>query len=192
MTISVGKSGAYKTVNSLWVGASGAWKSVRQGWVGAGGAWKLFYTAFTPVTHAYGAGSGSETIPSNASQVVITAKGAGSGGNYNNAGVAGDETITTLAISSSDWGGTLSYSAGAGGLGKTNTSRAPGGSSTITGTLASGSKSILAKGGLSGDTDAGYDTLNAGAGGAGGTQGFSADLIPGGNGGDGSISFVWT
>lgn len=148
-------------------------------------------TTFVPVTHNR-TGSGNETVPTGASQVVITAKGAGSGGNYLNAGAPGDETITTKSLNGADWGANLAYACGVGGLGKTTGSRNAGTSTTITGSLSSGAINIRAAGGLSGDGNTGYDTLINGGGGAGGDQGISGDGIPGGPGADGSISFAYT
>ena len=200
MTISVGKSSAYKAVNALWVGKSGAWKSVRQGWVGAGGAWKLFYTAFTPVTNTHNSGSGNETVPTNASQCVITVNAAGGGATWNFNGGKGGKSVKTISISESDWGKTLAYSVGAHGTGAIIfTGASNGGSSTVSSsTLAVGSISITANGGSratnSADgadgTASGGDTNTTGGGAAGGSS-SDDNATPGSNGSDGSISFAW-
>ena len=44
MTISIRKSGAWKTVSIMSVRVGGVWKTVTQGYVRVGSAWKLFYS----------------------------------------------------------------------------------------------------------------------------------------------------
>lgn len=229
----VGVSSAWKAIVGQWVGVGGSWKLVENGWVGVGGVWKLYYTAFTPVTHTYTPGSpgtGSETVPSGSQHLTLTIDGGGGGGmqgdptmvpQLGDPGGGAARVIETIAISSSDWGHTLSYVLGAAGI-----SNNDGTGSTATGTLAAGSFSLDAgpgmtdgsggtasggttntngsdgnfltgAGGQAGSGAAGGAPGDAGKGGANGSSpgaggGASDANYPGGTGGNPQASFAWS
>ena len=84
---------------------------------------------FSPVTHVYTTGSGTETIPSGASQLIIAAWGGGGGGgngsgggepDYGGGGGGGAYVAQTYSLTSSDWGKTFTYVVGNGGAAMNN------------------------------------------------------------------------
>lgn len=135
-------------------------------------------SAFTPVTHTYTTGSGTESVPAGATQAVITVQGAGAGGYFTfpsvqlGGGAGGEAIKTTSALPAS-----FSYSVGAASA---QNSDAPGGASTVSG----GAVSLVANGGASagdggvGGTATGGDTNTTGGSRSGSTGGAS----PYGNG----------
>lgn len=199
MTASVGVSSAWKILSGISVGVSGVWKPVSVAYVGVSGAWKLAYTLFSGVTHTYSTpGSGTETVPSGATRVVITVDGPGGGGNgiVSVAGGGGAQAVKTIAISPPDWGSMLSYNAGTGGGGLSGGAGFAGDDSTVTGLSAtlvggSGGPNNIAGVASGGDTntngqrgDFGGAAANGGPGNGGSTSG--------GNGGNGQVKFVWS
>lgn len=138
----------------------------------------LSYTNnFVPFSNTFVSGSGSVSVPAGASNLTVKVVGGGGGGGTGHSGVdpgggggggSGGLSPVTRSISSGDWGGSLSYSVGAGaafgGVGNTSSSG---------GSVASGSVATSATGGLPGAN-------GAGGGGAGGSGG-----IPGGATGNG-------
>ena len=118
---------------------------------------------FTPITNTYGAGSGSETVPTGATSLTITAYGTGGSGGYGydasgvgdgpfyggGGGGSGALVVRTISVSSGDYGGSVSWTVPAGGYGS-------GGNTTATGSLTAGSISVSAGGGASGGS--GYPT----------------------------------
>jgi hypothetical protein len=150
-------------------------------------------TAFVPVTHTYTSGSGNETVPTGALNLVLTVVGAGGYGgnsytdfgsdNYSSGGGGGGGgyALKTIAVSSGDWGATIAYAVG------TST----GASSTSSGTLAAGAISITANGGSNGGDGT---STQGGAGGSGGsatggnTNTSGTDGDPGLNSGSSGIS----
>lgn len=152
-------------------------------------------------------------VPEGATQVVITADGAGGGGSDRGAG-GGARSIKTIAIDPADWGAVILYTVGAHGIGEavnvTGGVMTDGGNSTVTGTLAAGSIAMTAHGGHkgtntagAGGTASGGDTNTSGSNGGGpdggaGASGADSNLTPGGggdlqtDGGDGSVTFEWT
>lgn len=168
---------------------------------------------FTPVTNTYNSGSGTETIPTGASQLVIEVwqGGAGGGGdsygNVGGGGGAGAYAKKTLSLTSADYGKTFTYSVGAGGAGGTLTgSGGVGGDSTVnngtyattvaiaavSGITASGGGPSTGAGspgaGGAGGLIAGGDTNTAGGNGSGSTGGTSPNGgYPPGNGGQGGF-----
>lgn len=137
-------------------------------------------TAFSPVTRNYDSGSGNDTIPSGASQVVISAWGAGGDGGLPNGdqigggGGGGGQAIKTMAIGPSDWGGTLAYAA----IGV-------GSSSTSSGTVAAGSYSIAGNVGSNGGNASAGSPGSGGAGGSGSGGDTNTSGDNGQDGGDG-------
>jgi hypothetical protein len=150
---------------------------------------------FTPVTRTYTTvGSGTETIPTGASQVVITVWGAGGGGgrsgtnictnNNGGGGGSGAYVKKTLSISSSNWGQTLSYlvaTRGAAGITSAPNGGA-GGTSTVSNGTFTTSVSLSAGGGGGGAS--GNSTGNQGSGGTA----SGGDTNTNGNGGGGTVS----
>ncbi len=124
--------------------------------------------AFTPVTRTYTTGTAAtETAPSGATNVIISAWGGGGGGSrgyevmcfseFGGGGGAGGYSQTSTTISG---GQTLIYTVGAGGIGGTTANNQTSGSAT---SVSSGTKTITTmtgNGGIRG---------TAGVGGAGGT-----------------------
>lgn len=158
--------------------------------------------SFVPVNHTYTSGSGNETIPNGAIQVVITVDGAGGGGACLNAGGNGGLSIKTLAISPSDWGLNLTYLVGTGGSGGSTTNGGTDGTaSTSTGTIAAGSFSLAGNGGGHGrtagagtpGTASGGDTNTTGGGASGGAGGGDCSTpITGSPGTSGQVIFQYT
>lgn len=141
---------------------------------------------FTPVTNTYttGGSSGSDTIPTGASQVVIECWGAGGGGGcYWGAtmqgGGGGGYSKSTYSISSGDWGKTIGYNVGQYGYnGGCTFAAQPGGYSSAQ----SGTFTITAMAANGGD--GGYGYLGTSNTGAGGTAGGGTDSnLTGGTGG---------
>ena len=116
--------------------------------------------SFTPVTRIYTSGSGTETVPANATTCVITCDGAGGSGRYTTGflaggGGSGARVIKTITVSG---GQTMSYSVGVGGAARTTaTNGLPGGTSTVN-SWSGGTLNLSAGGGSGG-------TLTGGAGG---------------------------
>jgi hypothetical protein len=204
MGLSVGVNGTYHGVPSPKVGAGGSWRTLVQGWVGVGGAWKAFFAAFSPVTHTYTSGSGSETVPAGASSVTIMTAGHGADGQPYDDGNAqpglggggGGTAVRTIAISASDWGQTLAWD-----------TFSLSGQTTVTGTLTAGSVNMIGNlgGYQAGGTASGGDTnytgesgsgpLGGSAGGPGsgfGGNGGTNPGEPGNPGGDPTVQFAWT
>ena len=162
-------------------------------------SWGLF-GSFSPVTHSYTSGSGTETAPVGAHQVVVTDWGGGSSGNCQSlliGGGSGAQVIKTVAVVG---GNTFSYAVGTGGASSVGVAN-NGNPSTVSGTVSGGSISLTAGGGMGGaggaagggDTDTpgnGHSGDTGGSapnGGAGGVQGANGSP-PGGGGGSGAWS----
>lgn len=152
---------------------------------------------FTPVTNTYDNLTGSETVPSNATTLVVEVYGPGGVGRTLNVaggigGGGGGYSKKTLTIASADWSQTIPYNS-------TNTVSSTAGSKVLTnGTInltANSGQSGLAGG--AGGTASGGDVNTTGsahgagssggaaagpAGGAGGTQPGPDGVIPGGGG----------
>jgi hypothetical protein len=161
---------------------------------------------FAPVTNTYTSGSGTETVPTGASQCVITAWGGGAcGAGVTGHGIPGGgggaQSIKTIAVTGGD---TLSYSVAAYELGTGSSLAGTGNPSTVTGTVAGGAVNMTANGGAGslGGAASGGDTntsggnasgmnggagANGGSGGSGGvSSGGSPGAAPGGGGGGGN------
>lgn len=141
-------------------------------------------SAFSPVTHTYTSGSGTETVPTGATSVTISAwGGGGSGGatdvlstNIAGGGGGGGYASKTVSVTG---GQTFSYSIGNGGTGVVPTFTAVNGNAGAATTVSGGSVSISAGGGSAGGV----------AGGAGGTASGGSTNTSGTNGGGvGSVS----
>jgi len=153
-------------------------------------------TAFTPVTRTYTTGSGTDTVPTGATQVVIEVTAGGGGGSLGSAtnggagGGGGGYAIKTIAVTG---GNTLSYAVGAAGALRTGSAGAgnPGSSSTVSGTVSGGSVSISSTGGGGGG---GSGIGGAGGGASGGdtntagNPGENRDGTLSGNGGDSALA----
>jgi hypothetical protein len=133
------------------------------------------------VTHSYpGPTSGTETVPTNASSVLIEGYGDGAGGSFNSSnqdGGGGAYAALTIAVSG---GQTLTYSVGGGGLGATSTGLgANGAGTTVSGTVTGGTVSLSAGGGHgSGTGGAASGGSTNTAGGAGTTSASGAGAGP--------------
>lgn len=180
-------------------------------------AWQNTIPAFSPFTSTYYTGSGSETVPTGASQLVIEAFGrggfpgsfdVGSGSGGGGGGGAG-RSVKTIAIGSGDWGQSLSWSisgdatisgalsvsmtAQAGGNGDIlnvggSAGSASGGDSNFTGSAGSYPNGGNAASG--GGAGGGADADGTAPGGGGGGATFNGSS--GGNPGSGRIKFMWT
>jgi hypothetical protein len=156
-------------------------------------------------------------VPEGATEVTITADGAGGGGeNGANGGGGGARSVKTVAIDPADWGDVIQFTVGRAGVTDTlgAQSSTDGGDSTVTANLVAGSISMIAGGGFSGfnggggGSASGGDTNTAGgnhSGGNGGTaasgaedNGSNKSDSPGGgghewgDGGEGRVTFDWT
>lgn len=142
---------------------------------------------FTPVTNTYTSGSGNETVPTGATQLVLTVVGAGGSGGgsytdfgsdiYNSGGGGGGAGYSTItrSVASGDWSTTIAYSVGTSG----------GVSSTTTGSLSAGAVSLTGGGGGNGTS---ANSGSGGAGGAGGSASGGSTNTSGSAGGNGSLS----
>lgn len=115
-------SGAWHQVSQIWVKVSGVWKQVISAYTKVSGVWQLTFASFVPHTDIYDTpGNYSPTIPIGSAQLVITLTGAGGSGaaqdgfSGRSGGSAGGTTSRTVALTSSDWGATVSMIVGAGG-----------------------------------------------------------------------------
>ncbi len=150
-------------------------------------------------------------VPEGATELTITADGAGGGGAGTDGGGGGARSVKTITISPLDWGDVIQFTVGRGGLGDPPNiqSSTDGGDTTVTANLVAGSVSMFAGGGKSGfNGDAGGiatggDTNTNGfdaAGGDGGQAGSGAseNEFPGGgghegvDGANGRVTFDWT
>jgi hypothetical protein len=140
-------------------------------------------TVFAPVTHTYTSGTNvTETVPTNAHQVVITADGGGGGGvcmaGGGGAGGGSGEASKTIAVTGGD---TLLYTVGVAGTGTVGCagSATGGGATTVSGAVTGGSVNMSAHGGAAAQSTTG---------GTGGTATGGATNIAGSPGGDGGQS----
>lgn len=139
---------------------------------------------FVPVTHTYTSGSGTETVPTGATNCTISVW-AGGGGASSAGGGGAEERVLSIAVTG---GNTMAYAVGSGGGGGVQGVSQPtaGTNSTVTGTVSGGSAAITAiKGGGA------LYTPTVGVGGTGGSGGTgtpgASGALPsgaGGNGGD--------
>lgn len=132
---------------------------------------------FPPVTNTYDSGSGTETIPNGASQLIAEIWGAGNIGGAGDAGIpavgggagSGGYSKKTFTLTPSDWGKTFSYTVGA----------ASGGNTTLTNGTYGTAVSMTANGG-----GIGQDAASGGNQGSGGTA-SGGDVNTTGNGSGG-------
>lgn len=143
--------------------------------MGAGG--------FSPFTNTYTSGTGAtETVPTGAKQVVITADGGGGAGGFSNSSVGGGggggaRSVKTLAVTG---GNTFVYTVAAAAVGRTTQgSGTNGNDSQVTGSALG----MIARGGLGGAATSGGSGGNA-SGGDTNTSGSAGSS--GGNGGAGA------
>lgn len=91
-------------------------------------------TSTLPFVHIFNSGSGTETVPNGASQVVVECWGGGGGGqtsiSFEHAGGGGGYCKKTMAIIPANWGSSISYSVGASGAAG-NPSGTGGGQTTV-------------------------------------------------------------
>lgn len=128
--------------------------------------------SFTPVSSSYGPNSGTsattgtETIPTGASSVVIRVYGPGGSGGYSagggGGGGGGGFALKTLALTSSDWGKTFSVTVGNGRLGRSTVGT---GFTGNTSSVASGTYTLGAS--IVGNFGSGGGLFTGGAGGTG-------------------------
>ena len=182
-------------------------------------------SSFTPFNQSFTSGSGTVTVPTGASGLTVYVVGGGGKGGDGWAGVdpgggggggSGGFSAIARAISSGDWGVTLSYIVGAG-----SSSGSEGGTSSSSGSVAAGSLIQSATGGFvgangnpgggtggSGGAPAGSSGAAGGAGsggiggtggaapldsqGGGGNGGHVSGFQPGFNGVNGLVKFAWT
>lgn len=146
---------------------------------------------FTATTRTYNSGSGTETIPSGASQVVIEIWGGGGAGGrgrssnstYGGGGGSGGYSRKTYSLSSGSWGTTFSYEVGAGGTAGGIANGNDGGASIVTNVTFPTSTSLAS--GFGGGGIYGLD------GGAQGSPGFpiGGDVNTNGDGGAATTYF---
>jgi len=74
-----GKSGGVWSAANPYGRLAGAWQPIQKIFENVSGSWVQRWIRFTPVTHTYTAGSGTEVVPTSASQVVISVSGGGGG-----------------------------------------------------------------------------------------------------------------
>ena len=141
-------------------------------------------SSFAPLLHAYTTGSGTETIPTGATNLTIEVWGGGGGGgggntsvNFGDAGGTGAYTTALFAVSTHA-GQTIAYSVGAqgaGGVSSTGAGSAGGNSTASTGTFTL--STITARGGAGGAMQ--------GGGSGSGTGGTYTNANPGATGSTG-------
>lgn len=145
-------------------------------------------TPFTPVTNTYNSGSGTETIPTGANQVVIEAwGGGGNGGPYTGfqpggGGGGGAYVKKTFTLNASNWGQTFNYAVGAAVNASTVSQNTFGTVVSLNaGAGASGQPGGMGGNPGAGGTASGGDVMNAGSSGSGSNGGAGAS--PGGGAG---------
>jgi hypothetical protein len=147
-------------------------------------------------SNTYTSGSGTETVPPGASNVVIQAisgGGSGSAGANANGGaggagaVAGGSWDSGLSLLPVTAGQTFAYAVGAGGAAVSSGAGNAGGASTVSGTVNNGTISITCNGGQAGNVNAGNSATSASVTGTapGATHAFTSQGSPG-RGGSGS------
>lgn len=183
-------------------------------------SWGIYSSGFSPVTHTYDSGSGTETAPAGATRVVISLWGPGTPGicfsdpfgSQNNPGGGGGAAVKTIAVTGGD---ALSYAVGTSVTTSSVSGSVTGGSvsmsaaasgSTSGGTASGGDVNYMggtgaypvggngANGGGLGGSVAGASGSPPGGGGAAGTAlvpGVGCSVFPG-YGANGRISFAYT
>lgn len=203
-------SGTYQTIIDPEAKVSGTWQPVQQVYSRVSGTWQTIYLRFTPVTHTYtvnAPGSGTETIPTNATHLTVTTGGGGAGGTGFTffGGGGGGCAVKDIAVASADWGSAIVYSAGdAGQPGQLGVDLGEDGDdSTASGTLSAGSVAMNGHGGKggvtgTGGTATGGDTNTSGGNQSGGTGGAAACPSAGAGGNTqsighiGAVKFEWS
>jgi hypothetical protein len=156
-------------------------------------------------------------VPANATQLAITADGAGAGGSDAGGG-AGARAVKTIAIDPADWGQVIRFHVGAHGIGEAvnviGGVMTDGEDSTVDATLTAGTIAIIAGGGKKGTNSPGLggaasggDTNTSGGSGHGAGPGVDGGIAASGapanekyggggdeqtDGADGFIDFQWT
>ena len=133
-------------------------------------------SAFTPVTNTYNSGSGTETVPTGATQLVITAYGSGGDGaafdvSSGGGGGGGAYCVKTVSIVSGDYGVGLSWAVNAPGSN---------GASSVTGTIAAGALAVSAGAGQNGGLNNVGGAGGTASGGDTNTNGDPGGAYPGG------------
>lgn len=164
-------------------------------------SWQNCYTAFTPVVHTHtGITTGTDTVPSGASQVILDCRGrggpGGSGISTNKAaagGGGGGRTTRTVVLTPGDWGYGIPFQI-TGGTGSANMTSVAlanySGTMIATNGATGGTATLTAIGGAAGTGTGGTSNLTGTAGGnssgttGGGSGGAGADGSGGGAGGD--------
>jgi hypothetical protein len=143
------------------------------------------------VSRSYpGSASGTETVPTGTTSVLIEAYGAGAGASLNSGNQAGGGGAYSALTIAAAGGNTMTYSAPAGALGATTTGNgASGAAATVTGTISGGTVNISAGGGLgngTGGTATGGSTNTAGGTGTTSASGAGAGPLGGASTANGS------
>lgn len=122
-------SSAWSTASAIKVrNGSGGWSSATNGYVRGPSGWQQFFGGFSPITYDTStniAASGTVTIPSGATTLVLEVWSGGGGGGCASAGIdgygggGGGYSKTTFTVSSAA-GKTIQYSRGAKGTGGLN------------------------------------------------------------------------
>ena len=164
-------------------------------------------SSFTPVTRTYTSGSGTETIPTGASQVVIEVWGAGGSGGrgstlcvsiYGGGGGSGGYVKKTFSLTSGNAGQTFNYSVGTGGAPNTGNGLPGGNSTSSQGTFgtafsltagggAGGTGQTVPFNGGTGGSATGGDVNTSGNPGQDGSLGTGGSAPNGGAGGAGPV-----
>lgn len=119
--MNVNVAGVWHNVVAPNVNGAGVWHPVVQGWVNVAGVWKLFFSPFTPTTTLFTTtGPHTVTIPVGSSSMTLEIEGGGGGGGGSSSaavvgqgGGSGARTVSTYAITSANWGQTLTLTCGA-------------------------------------------------------------------------------
>lgn len=159
-------SGSWQQLTNVYGKVSGTWQTIQHGYVKVSGSWQEFFTNFSEApTLVTSEGTGSVTIPTNASRVRITSVGVGGPGGTGGTGAQGGggagEYVVEYLLNSSDWGNSISYQVG-GFVFYSDTSFS--GTLNLYGSTAGGPSN-----GTSGDDQDGTDNGH-GVGGGGGTN----------------------
>lgn len=118
--MNVNVAGVWHNVVAPNVNVAGVWHPVVQGWVNVAGVWKLFFSPFTPTTTLFTTtGPHTVTIPTGSSSMTLEIEGGSGGGGGSSVAVVGQgggsgaRTVSTYAITSANWGQSLTLTCGA-------------------------------------------------------------------------------
>lgn len=200
METDVKAAGSYHKATTIDAKVGGVWVGAKSMWTNVSGTWRQVYGSFTPVTDkVYAAATplnalttGSLTVPTGASHVVIKFQSSGGPGCDSSCGITyagggGGYAVYAIDLTSADWGKSVSYSL----HNRTYSFNDSGYNFSYDPDVASasftnGSMSLSCRTGGRGYDGAGYSSGPASGGNVSNTDGGAASGTQGGSAGDGT------